>query len=59
MKAKLLMVMLAFGALTFTACNNCCEGGGIKVCKKDGYTDEQWKDIVDACKDNSDCSCGP
>lgn len=59
MKSKLLMLMLAFGTLTFaSSCKKCCEGGGVKVCKDDGYTDEQWDAITDACKDDPDCSCG-
>lgn len=58
MKSKLLLAMIAFGCMTFASCNNCCEGGGVKVCKKDGYTKEQWKEIVDACKDSDECQCG-
>jgi len=58
MKAKLFLVMLAFGSLTFTSCTNCCQSSGVKVCKKDGYTKEQWKDIVDNCKESDNCECG-
>lgn len=59
MKAKLLMIMLAFGTVTFaSSCKKCCEGQGEKVCKED-YTDEEWDVITALCDADPDCSCNP
>lgn len=54
------MLMLAFGTLTFaSSCKRCCEADGIRVCKNDGYSNDEWKEITDACADEPDCTCGP
>jgi hypothetical protein len=58
MKTKLFLLMFALGTVTFSSCKRCCEGGGVKVCKSDGYSTEEWKDITEACEDTPNCSCG-